>query len=204
MRPRALALLETAGYSAATADARSALQQAVAKLAAAGIPILSRQNNAAVAAAEAAIADAVTLSRGINAWETRWPLNTYARDMERSKLSKAMQERLAEAEAMTQDDYRALLAKREEVRETYARLAKTCDACITLAAPGAAPVGIKSTGNPIFAVPSSLLGVPALSLPLLETENLPLGLQMLGFRDEDAALFAVAASVQGSDALGRN
>jgi Asp-tRNA(Asn)/Glu-tRNA(Gln) amidotransferase A subunit family amidase len=200
-RPRALALLETAGFSVVTADARATLEQAAAMLAAAGIPVLNRKTDSAVAAAEAAIADAVALSRRINAWETRWPLNTYARDMERSKLSKAMQERLAEAEAMTQDDYRALLAKREEVRETYARLAEVCDACITLAAPGPAPVGIHATGNPVFVVPSSLLGVPALSLPLLVTEDLPLGLQMLGFRDEDAALFAVAASVQSSDAL---
>src|SRR5262249_40176775 len=140
-RPRALALLETAGYAVVTADARAALEQAAATLAAAGIPILNRKGNAAVAAAEAPIADAVALSRRINAWETRWPLNTYARDMDRAKLSKAMQDRLAEAEAMTQDDYRALLAKREEVRESYAQLKNVCDACISLAAPGPAPIG---------------------------------------------------------------
>ncbi len=96
-----------------------------------------------------------------------------------------------------------MLARRAQVREIYARLASVCDACITLAAPGPAPLGITSTGNPIFAVPSSLLGVPALSLPLLEAENLPLGLQMMGFRDADAALFAAAAAVQGRGALER-
>ena len=63
------------------------------------------------------------------------------------------------------------------------------------------PAGIASTGDPVFAVPSSLLGVPALSLPLLESEHLPLGLQMLGFRNADAALFAVAAYVQGRHGL---
>ena len=189
--------------SAATPEARNALEQAAAKLSSAGITILNRENRSEVMAAEVAIADAVTLSRQINAWEARWPLNTYARDMDRSKLSHAMQERLAEAEAMSQSDYRTLLARRAQVREIYARLASVCDACITLAAPGPAPLGITSTGNPIFAVPSSLLGVPALSLPLLEAENLPLGLQMMGFRDADAALFAAAAAVQGRGALER-
>ncbi len=44
-------------------------------------------------------------------------------------------------------------------------------------------------------MPGSLLGVPALSLPLLETESLPLGVQLLGFHDRDAELFARAAAV---------
>jgi Asp-tRNA(Asn)/Glu-tRNA(Gln) amidotransferase A subunit family amidase len=71
-----------------------------------------------------------------------------------------------------------------------------CDAAISLSAPGAAPIGLASTGEPAFVVPGSLLGVPALSLPLLETESLPLGLQLLGFIDRDAGLFGVGASVR--------
>ena len=67
-----------------------------------------------------------------------------------------------------------------------------CDACITLAAPGGAPEGVASTGNPEFAVPSSLLGVPALSLPLFEVDTMPLGLQVIGYFDRDADAFAIA------------
>jgi Asp-tRNA(Asn)/Glu-tRNA(Gln) amidotransferase A subunit family amidase len=66
---------------------------------------------------------------------------------------------------------------------------------VTLAAPSAAPLGLQSTGNPIFVVPFSLLGVPALSLPLLQEQNLPLGLQVTGFADGDAATFALAAAL---------
>ncbi len=40
-------------------------------------------------------------------WEFRWPLNTFARDMDYAKLSPAMQERLAIAEAMTLEEYQA-------------------------------------------------------------------------------------------------
>jgi Asp-tRNA(Asn)/Glu-tRNA(Gln) amidotransferase A subunit family amidase len=40
-----------------------------------------------------------------------------------------------------------------------------------------------------------MLGVPALSLPLLQDEGLPLGLQLLGFAHRDARLFACAAGV---------
>ena len=81
-------------------------------------------------------------------------------------------------------------------RVAYHELATEFDACITLSAPGAAPVGLGSTGNPIFVVPGSMLGVPTLSLPVLNDDGLPLGLQLLGFAHRDAALFATAAGVQ--------
>ncbi len=57
-----------------------------------GINVLSQDESDSVGEVEEAIADAGTLSRKINAWESRWPLNTYARDINRSGLSKTMQE----------------------------------------------------------------------------------------------------------------
>ncbi len=133
------------------------------------------------------------LTRTINAWEGRWPLNTY-RDRDATKLSRSALERLAMAEAMTLTEYGAAITVRQRNRETHARLAARYDAAIVLAAPGAAPVGLGSTGNPVFNVPASMLGIPAVSLPLLSIEGLPLGLQIAGFVGEDASLFAVAAA----------
>jgi Asp-tRNA(Asn)/Glu-tRNA(Gln) amidotransferase A subunit family amidase len=132
------------------------------------------------------------ISRQINTWESIWPLNTY-RAVDPAKISKIMLDRLAEGEAMNLDAYRALLAERERIRARYASYSADCDAVLTLSAPGPAPMGLESTGNPVFNVPATLLGVPALSLPLLEVDGLPLGLQAIGFRDADAALFSVAA-----------
>ena len=65
-----------------------------------------------------------------------------------------------------------------------------------LAATGPAPLGLQSTGSPVFAAPSSLLGTPAVSLPLLEAEGLPVGMQVMGFEQRDADLFAVAAWIE--------
>ncbi len=194
-KPTRVALLETAGWDAATDEAKQRLADVRARLEAAGIEVIDRAGDETVAAAETAITEAVALSRGINAWETHWPLNTYARDMDREMLSQHMRDRLSQAEAMTQDDYQKHLDGRARVRAAYQALAATADACVTLAAPGAAPVGLESTGDSTFAVPSSLLGAPALSLPVLQAEGLPLGLQLIGFADADAALFEVAASV---------
>jgi Asp-tRNA(Asn)/Glu-tRNA(Gln) amidotransferase A subunit family amidase len=77
----------------------------------------------------------------------------------------------------------------------HAALRARYDVCFTLPATGAAPVGLGSTGDPIFVVPASFLGTPSMSLPVLHAEGLPLGLQVVGFMNEDAAMFAAAAAI---------
>ena len=197
--PRAFALLQTAGWEDAAPEARRAFEVAVARLVEAGIAIADRHSDPAIEAVEDAIADSAALTRHINAWEGRWPLNTY-RDRDRSKLSQLALDRLAAGEAMTLADYGTAIARRQLNREVYARLVGRYEAAITLAAPGAAPVGLGSTGNPVFNVPASMLGVPALSLPVLSVEGLPLGLQIMGFDGQDAGLFSNGAAVR--DLLG--
>ncbi|MEA2640974.1 MAG: hypothetical protein QOF51_2368 [Chloroflexota bacterium] len=193
-QPRRIALLETAGWERASDEAKAGLRGARDRLAAAGIEVDDRRTAPAVAAAEAAIANAHPLSMSINAWEGRWPLNTYARDMDRALLSSTALERLAQAEDLTLEDYQVLLVERDRARQTYAALHDRYDACMTLTAVGAAPRGLGSTGDPIFAVAGSFLGTPVVSLPALQAEGLPLGLQLLGFTNDDAALFAAAAA----------
>jgi len=194
-QPRRVAFLETAGFAAASAGAKRAMADAQARCKAAGIEVLTWQSNAEVAAVEASIAQARPLSMRINGWESRWPLNTY-RDRDASKISKVMLKRLAEAEAMTLDDYRKDLAERDRARALYAELAAECDVCISLSAPAAAPLGLESTGDPNCTVHASLLGIPAISLPVLQDEGLPLGLQVTGFVNGDADTFAAAAALK--------
>ena len=45
-------------------------------------------------------------------------------------------------------------------------------------------------------VPASMLGIPAVSLPLLSADGMPLGLQVAGFAGEDARVFAIAAAIR--------
>jgi Asp-tRNA(Asn)/Glu-tRNA(Gln) amidotransferase A subunit family amidase len=193
-KPRRLALLETDGWAVATAAAKEALEAASAKLRSAGVTLVSRHENEKIAAVEDATHDARELSHTIIAWESRWPLNTYgARDA--SKLSQPMHDLAARAEAMTLDDYRRDIAERDRRRAVYQELEAEFDACLTLSAPGAAPVGLGWTGDPAFVIPGSMLGVPAISLPVLQDEGLPLGLQLFGFAEADAALFSTAGGV---------
>ncbi len=192
--PKRLAFLETAGWPMASDEAKAAMQTALSALRAAGIEILTRKNSDLVEEVEQAIAPAHQLTRDINTWESRWPLNTY-RDRDVTKLSAAMQERAKDAEEMTLESYRAKIAKRDAIRTTYAGLANCVDACVSLTADTEAPIGLKATGNAIFVVVGSLLGIPTLSLPILSANNLPLGLQVLGFRNRDGHAFATAAGI---------
>jgi Asp-tRNA(Asn)/Glu-tRNA(Gln) amidotransferase A subunit family amidase len=196
MKPEKVAFIETDGWDIATDGARQAMEEVIAKLRAAGIAVATRVEDDQVAAVETAIHGAKELSISINTWEWRWPINTYrARDA--SKLSKATLERGFNAEHMNLDNYRRDIAVRDQLRIAYQKLVIEFDACITLAAPGAAPVGHDWTGDPVFNAPASLLGIPALSLPVLRDDGLPLGLQLMGFAHRDAALFGTAAWVMG-------
>ena len=194
-KPSKVAILQTAGWAKATDQAKAELQRAVDAMKAAGIEVADRDSDSAVAGVEDAIANAMKLSMDINAWEGRWPLNTYYRDMDPSGLSESAQGRLKQAVSMSQEEFVGLLAERERVRGVYAGLKGTFDATVTLSAPGAAPKGLEWTGDPLFTVHTSLISMPTLSLPVLEDEGLPLGLQVVGFTGEDADLFAVAASL---------
>lgn len=196
-QPHALARIETAGWALASDAAKAELEGTIAQLRARGVKILERSDEPLLAEIEPALNDVEAQSRRINAWESRWPLNTY-RDRNAGSLSRFMLDRLAQAEAMTPDQYRQVIAERARVRALYARLAAVCDGCITLSAIGPAPEGLQSTGNASFAVPSSFLGVPSLSLPVLRTEGLPLGLQLMGFEQADAALIGAAQWIDGA------
>jgi Asp-tRNA(Asn)/Glu-tRNA(Gln) amidotransferase A subunit family amidase len=67
------------------------------------------------------------------------------------------------------------------------------DAILTPPALGTAPKGLASTGDPVFCSLWTLLGMPAITLPLMKGENgLPLGVQLVGRKGYDARLLRTA------------
>jgi Asp-tRNA(Asn)/Glu-tRNA(Gln) amidotransferase A subunit family amidase len=185
-------MLETAGWDVASPDAKAKLEECVARLKSAGVDIRTRHNDEKVAALEAELPQVTELSHRCNGWENRWFLHSM-RDRDAGSLSRNIMERAEKYEDLTLDQHRADLKERARIRAVHAELAAMCEACATLAAPGSAPEGLSSTGNPEFGVPSSLLGVPSLSLPLFEVDAMPLGLQVIGYFDGDADAFAIAS-----------
>jgi Asp-tRNA(Asn)/Glu-tRNA(Gln) amidotransferase A subunit family amidase len=100
-------------------------------------------------------------------------------------------------------DYQKALARIPLLNEGFAEIFERFDAILTPAAPGTAPKGLGSTGDPAFCTLWTLLGTPALTLPLMQGANgLPLGVQLVGPRHGDARLLRTARWLAGRVAHG--
>jgi aspartyl-tRNA(Asn)/glutamyl-tRNA(Gln) amidotransferase subunit A len=109
-------------------------------------------------------------------------------------LSPALREVIERGNATPVRDYIAALDWREVLNAALDEIFQRCDAILTPAAPGVAPSGLDSTGDPIFNGLWTLAGTPAVTLPLFAREDgLPMGVQLVGRRGEDARLLRTAA-----------
>jgi Asp-tRNA(Asn)/Glu-tRNA(Gln) amidotransferase A subunit family amidase len=107
-------------------------------------------------------------------------------------LSPGLKQRLAEARTTSAMEYLDAVEKREVCYRLFEEALGTLDALVVPAAPGPAPKGFATTGNAIFNGLWTYLGVPCVTLPLLESDGMPLGVQLVGRRREDGALLASA------------
>ncbi len=194
-RPRALARLEMQGWAETPPDSRAAFEAAIDRVTAAGIPVLYRRTSPEVEALELLLADANDTSYDILAWEVRWPLSSYL-DHGADKVGKRIHELLAHGAAMTPADYTRALERRALLRRTVEALSGTIDGFLALCSSGPAQRDHAYTGSRSFALPWTMVAAPAIAMPLLAVDDLPLGLQLCGFRDRDAEACAVAAWVR--------
>ena len=107
-------------------------------------------------------------------------------------LSDGLKARLEAGLAVAPQVYTAALAACEPAYRTVAAVLDDYDAILTPAATGPAPAGLGSTGSPVFNGLWNYLGMPAVSLPLLEAGGLPVGVQLVGKRRDDGALLRTA------------
>jgi Asp-tRNA(Asn)/Glu-tRNA(Gln) amidotransferase A subunit family amidase len=126
---------------------------------------------------------------GARTHEARW--REHGRAMG-EKLSQIIEEGLR----IPEGEYRAALATVADVRRAVSGVLREHPVLVTPSAPGAAPEGLASTGDPVMNLPWTALGVPAISIPMPDP-GLPLGLQLVSESGQDSALLALAVEVEG-------
>jgi Asp-tRNA(Asn)/Glu-tRNA(Gln) amidotransferase A subunit family amidase len=191
VRPQRVAVIRPPEWNAAP-GAEDSLEALLSRCSHAGVTVLTRDDDGDLLALERAVAEALDLARDIVAHESVWPIGAI---VQRDPLgvSAGLRDRVAAASTAGREAYQSLLERRSRFREVYGRVASGVDAVVSLSAAGAAPLGRTTTGDPSFTAPAAVLGVPSVSLPLLEDSGLPVGLQLSGSWWEDERLFGVAA-----------
>ena len=77
-------------------------------------------------------------------------------------------------------------------RRQFAEIFKSTPVILTPAAPGPAPLGLSTTGDPRMNAPWTAMGNPALSIPMPVASGLPLGLQLTANLGEDSRVLRAA------------
>ena len=113
-------------------------------------------------------------------------------DRSPDQLSDNLREQLEEGRRTSGVAYLAALNAREKFYATVEEVLLDYGTILTPAALGPAPKGLASTGNPVFCGFWTYLGVPAVTLPLLDVDGLPMGVQLIGARRDDGRLLRTA------------
>ncbi len=190
-KPSTLALLRTEAWPTVDSDTAAAFERAIDAVRAAGVAITDAENDSAVAALEKLLEGVDRVARTIAIYERRWPFLEYLHRYP-DRLSPEAADRSRKSAEISREEFLAAYRQQEAIRQHIDSMRDRADGFISLTAAGPAPVGLEHTGDRSFQIFWTLTGAPSFTLPRLSAGGLPVGLQVMGFRDADAALAGTA------------
>jgi amidase len=187
--PPSVGLCRTEQWPLAEPSSRAAVERAAALLAGAGVAV----EEVELGPAFAGLAEAERTIMAAEAAQTFRELRTRHRD----RMSPVLRDFLEAGAATPPARLAAARAQAERCRALLPALFARTDVLLTPSAPGEAPAGLASTGDPAMNRIWTLLGVPCLSLPgATGPAGMPVGVQLVGPAGGDGALVAAAAFVE--------
>ena len=107
--------------------------------------------------------------------------------------------RLDETKGGAPGEYDAAIDVTLRARQALAAVFDEVDVLLTLSAPGAAPAGLSSTGDPRYNRLWTLMGVPCVNVPTLVADGgLPVGVTVIAKFGADAQALAAASFLEGA------
>ena len=180
--PPRFAVVRTPFWERMDADAREAFEDLAEELGDAGMPVELHDS----------AAEAVTWHRTIMEADLA---ASFAREFKsgRERLSPSLCAQIERGLQVSAVDYRHAVERIPSLVAYLDELFAEFDAIVTPATLGTAPGGLEGTGDPLMCTLWTLTGLPAISLPLLSGVNgLPLGVQLVGGKGDDARLLRTA------------
>ena len=195
IKPTSLIFLETEGWTSVDDETKEAFVQFLETCEKNKITIFKRKSSILVEELELKINNASEIANSITSWENHWGYRNLINKTP-GKVSERLKNTLKKAEAMTPEIYQRFILQRAYIRQAHKMCAPVADAIITLSCPGPAPkwsgdtdgraLVARPTGDPVFNFASSLMGAPCVTIPMLSIDNLPVGIQIITQREEDA------------------
>ena len=183
-----LGLCETPMWPDADADARQALHTAASSLSAAGatvLPLTLSEPFKLLTQQQ----DNIMQDGGRGAFLPEYLAHS---DLLHEEFKRKVENQFGFTGAQMREALDAAALRRIDFERAFGDL----DAVLTLSAPGVATMGISSQGMATFNRIWTALHVPAISIPGMRGSNgLPIGMQLIQRRYEDARLLQVAAAV---------
>ena len=116
----------------------------------------------------------------------------------KDRLSAILRQMIERGQGILAVDYNHAVDQIAILNAALGGLFERYDALLTPAAPGEAPKGLDSTGNPIFCTIWTLCGLPAITLPILKgAAGMPMGAQLVAPKGDDGRLLRTARWLEG-------
>lgn len=186
--PKALrvGVYRTSVWNEASADMQAAVELAAECAAKAGATVVEVDEPAALTAARDA-------HLALQNFEAALAL-AFEYENHRDRLSDVLRENLEQGRATTPEAYDETRRIARRARHETGSLFETVDVLLTPSATGAAPLGLSSTGSPVFNKLWTLTGNPCVNVPgISDAAGLPLGVQVLARFGRDRMALSAAS-----------